>query len=92
MPGVRLAKNSVWPEGPDPTEALQRSAPAKYWPFVNFVFSNQEAINAKNVEAKIKEFLAEEAQALKLAETVPPARVFDFTLQRAVNKELGIKG
>ena len=43
-------------------------------------------------DEEIKEFLAEEAQALKLAETVPPARVFDFTLQRAVNKELGIKG
>jgi ABC-type nitrate/sulfonate/bicarbonate transport system substrate-binding protein len=41
---------------------------------------------------EIKEFLAEEAQVLKLAETVTPARVFDFTLQRAVNKELGIKG
>jgi NitT/TauT family transport system substrate-binding protein len=41
---------------------------------------------------EIKEFLADEAQALKLTETVPPSRVFDFTLQRAVNRELGIKG
>jgi len=41
---------------------------------------------------EIKEFLAEEARALKLSETVPPNRIFDFTLQRAVNKELGIKG
>ncbi|HSK31181.1 MAG TPA: ABC transporter substrate-binding protein [Candidatus Limnocylindria bacterium] len=41
---------------------------------------------------EVKEFLVEEAQVLKLAETVTPARVFDFTLQRAVNKELGIKG
>jgi ABC-type nitrate/sulfonate/bicarbonate transport system substrate-binding protein len=41
---------------------------------------------------EIKEFLAEEAQALKLTETVPPSKVFDFTLQRAVNRELGIKG
>jgi len=40
---------------------------------------------------EIKEFLAEEAQALKLTETVPPSKVFDFTLQRAVNRELGIK-
>src|SRR5262245_60506604 len=40
---------------------------------------------------EIKEFLAEEAQALKLTEAVPPSRVFDFNLQRAVNKELGIK-
>src|SRR5262245_21388138 len=41
---------------------------------------------------EIKEFLAEEAQFLKLAESVPPSRVFDFSLQRTVNKELGIKG
>jgi len=41
---------------------------------------------------EIKEFLAEEAAALKLGETVAPNRIFDFTLQRAVNKELGIKG
>ena len=39
--------------------AIQRSAPAKYWPFVDYVFSNQEAITAKNVDAKIKEFLAD---------------------------------
>jgi NitT/TauT family transport system substrate-binding protein len=42
-------------------------------------------------DEEIKEFLADEAQALKLAETVPPSRVFDFNLQRTVNKELGIK-
>ena len=41
---------------------------------------------------EIKEFLAEEAQALKISETVVPGRIFDFSLQRAVNKELGIKG
>ena len=41
---------------------------------------------------EIKEFLAEEAQFLKLAESVPPSRIFDFSLQRTVNKELGIKG
>ena len=41
---------------------------------------------------EIKEFLAEEAQFLKLADSVPPSRIFDFTLQRAVNRELGIKG
>lgn len=41
---------------------------------------------------EIKEFLAEEAQALKVTEPVPASRVFDFSLQRAVNKELGIKG
>ncbi len=41
---------------------------------------------------EIKEFLADEALALKLTEVVPPSRVFDFTLQRAVNRELGVKG
>ena len=41
---------------------------------------------------EIKEFVAEEALALKLSESVAPNRIFDFTLQRAVNKELGIKG
>jgi hypothetical protein len=41
---------------------------------------------------EIKESLAEEAQALKITETVAPSRVFDFSLQRSVNKELGIKG
>lgn len=39
--------------------ALQRTAPAKYWPFVDYVFTNQQALTAKNVEAKIKEFLAD---------------------------------
>jgi ABC-type nitrate/sulfonate/bicarbonate transport system substrate-binding protein len=41
---------------------------------------------------EIKEFLAEEAATLKLTEPVAPNRIFDFSLQRAVNKELGIKG
>jgi ABC-type nitrate/sulfonate/bicarbonate transport system substrate-binding protein len=43
-------------------------------------------------DEEIKEFLAEEAQVLKLTDSVPPSRIFDFTLQRAVNRELGIKG
>ncbi len=48
--------------------------------------------NGIPTDDEIKEFLAEEAQALKLTEPVPASRVFDFTLQRAVNKELGVKG
>jgi hypothetical protein len=40
---------------------------------------------------EIREFLADEAQPLKLSETVAPSKVFDFTLQRAVNRDLGIK-
>lgn len=47
--------------------------------------------NGIPTDEEIKEFLAEEAQALKLNEGVSPQRVFDFSLQRAVNKELGIK-
>jgi ABC-type nitrate/sulfonate/bicarbonate transport system substrate-binding protein len=43
-------------------------------------------------DEEIKEFLAEEAQVLKLTESVPPSKIFDFSLQRAVNRELGIKG
>ena len=40
---------------------------------------------------EIKEYLALDAQILKLAQPVAPASVFDFTIQREVNKELGIR-
>jgi ABC-type nitrate/sulfonate/bicarbonate transport system substrate-binding protein len=40
---------------------------------------------------EIKEYLALDAQILGLAQPVPVAQVFDFTLQREINKELGIK-
>jgi NitT/TauT family transport system substrate-binding protein len=40
---------------------------------------------------EIKEYLALDAQILGLAQPVPAASVFDFTLQREINKELGIK-
>ena len=40
---------------------------------------------------EIKEHLALDAQILKLPEPVAPARIFDFSLQREVNKELGIR-
>jgi ABC-type nitrate/sulfonate/bicarbonate transport system substrate-binding protein len=42
-------------------------------------------------EDEIKEYLALDAQILGLAQPVAVASVFDFTLQREVNKELGIK-
>jgi NitT/TauT family transport system substrate-binding protein len=48
-------------------------------------------LNGIPTDDEIKESLAEEAQALKLTEPVPPSKVFDFSLQRAVNRELGIK-
>jgi ABC-type nitrate/sulfonate/bicarbonate transport system substrate-binding protein len=42
-------------------------------------------------DEEIKEYLALDAQILKLPEPVAAAKVFDFTLQREANKELGIK-
>jgi len=42
-------------------------------------------------EDEIKEYLLLDSQILKLQQPVAPASVFDFTLQREVNKELGIK-
>jgi ABC-type nitrate/sulfonate/bicarbonate transport system substrate-binding protein len=42
-------------------------------------------------DEEIKEYLALDAQIIGLAQPVPVAQVFDFTLQREINKELGIK-
>jgi ABC-type nitrate/sulfonate/bicarbonate transport system substrate-binding protein len=42
-------------------------------------------------DEEIKEYLALDAQILGLAQPVAASSVFDFTLQREVNKELGIK-
>ena len=42
-------------------------------------------------EEEIKEYLILDAQILKLPQPVAPSSVFDFTIQREVNKELGIK-
>lgn len=42
-------------------------------------------------DEEIKEHLAADAQTLKLAEPMAPAKIFDFNLQREVNRELGIK-
>jgi ABC-type nitrate/sulfonate/bicarbonate transport system substrate-binding protein len=42
-------------------------------------------------EDEIKEYLILDSQILKLPQPVAPSSVFDFTLQREVNKELGIK-
>jgi ABC-type nitrate/sulfonate/bicarbonate transport system substrate-binding protein len=42
-------------------------------------------------DEEIKEYLALDAQILGLAQPVAPASVFDFTLQREINKELGIR-
>jgi ABC-type nitrate/sulfonate/bicarbonate transport system substrate-binding protein len=40
---------------------------------------------------EIKEYLALDAQIIGLPQPVPVASVFDFTLQREINKELGVK-
>src|ERR671914_998814 len=40
---------------------------------------------------EIKEYLALDAEIIGLPQPVPPASVFDFTLQREINKELGMK-
>ena len=42
-------------------------------------------------DEEVKEHLLSDAQLLKLAEPVPASRILDFTLQREVLRELGIK-
>lgn len=42
-------------------------------------------------EEEIKEYLALDAQILGLAQPVAPSSMFDFTMQREINRELGIK-
>lgn len=42
-------------------------------------------------DEEVKEYLALDAQILKLPEPVPAAKIFDFSLQRLVNRELGDK-
>ena len=46
---------------------------------------------ANRTEEEIKEYLILDAQILKLPQPVAPASVFDFSIQREVDKELGIK-
>jgi hypothetical protein len=40
---------------------------------------------------EVKEYLALDAQVLKLPQPVAPSSVFDFAIQREVNKEMGIR-
>jgi hypothetical protein len=42
-------------------------------------------------DEEIKEHLAVDSQVLKLPEAVSPSQIFDFSLQREVNRKLGIK-
>jgi len=47
--------------------------------------------NSLATDKEIAEFLRADAEILKLKEPVPAAKIFDFSLQREVNQELGIK-
>jgi hypothetical protein len=40
---------------------------------------------------EIREYLKMDAQILGLPEPMAPAKIFDFSLQREVNRELGVK-
>lgn len=47
--------------------------------------------NGLPTDKEVAEFLRTDAEVLKLREPVPVAKIFDFSLQREVNQELGIK-
>ena len=47
--------------------------------------------NGLATDKEVEEFLRADAEVLKLREPVPAAKIFDFSLQREVNQELGIK-
>ncbi|HEX7232760.1 MAG TPA: ABC transporter substrate-binding protein, partial [Candidatus Binatia bacterium] len=42
-------------------------------------------------DKEVEDFLRADAEVLKLKEPVPAAKIFDFTLQKEVNQELGIR-
>ena len=48
-------------------------------------------INGLATDKEVEDFLRADAEVLKLKEPVPAARIFDFSLQKDVNQELGIK-
>ena len=47
--------------------------------------------NGIPTEDEVREYLKTEAEALRLPKPVPADRIFDFSLQREVNRELGIR-
>jgi len=47
--------------------------------------------NGLPTDKEVEDFLRADAEVLKLREPVAAARIFDFSLQREVNQELGIK-
>jgi NitT/TauT family transport system substrate-binding protein len=48
-------------------------------------------MNGLATDKEVEDFLRADAEVLKLKEPVPAARIFDFSLQKEVNQELGIK-
>jgi ABC-type nitrate/sulfonate/bicarbonate transport system substrate-binding protein len=48
-------------------------------------------LNGIPSDREIEEFLKSEAELLKLKEPVSPSKIFDFSLQREVNQELGVR-
>ena len=47
--------------------------------------------NGLPTDKEVEDFLRSDAEVLKLREPAPAAKIFDFSLQREVNQELGIK-
>jgi NitT/TauT family transport system substrate-binding protein len=47
--------------------------------------------NGLATDREVEEFLRADADVLKLKEPAPAAKIFDFSLQKEVNQELGIK-
>jgi ABC-type nitrate/sulfonate/bicarbonate transport system substrate-binding protein len=47
--------------------------------------------NGLATDKEVEDFLRADAEILKLKEPVPAAKIFDFSLQREVNQEVGIK-
>ena len=47
--------------------------------------------NGLATDKEVEDFLRADAEVLKLKEPAPAARIFDFSLQKDVNQELGIK-
>jgi NitT/TauT family transport system substrate-binding protein len=48
-------------------------------------------VNGLPTEKEVEDFLRADAEVLKLREPVQAAKIFDFSLQKEVNQELGIK-
>lgn len=48
-------------------------------------------VNGVSTAKEIEEFLKMDAEILKLAKPASPSRIFDFSLQQLVNRELGVR-